>query len=358
MTDERPDIVVLGLGPAGARAAEAAAAAGLRVVAVERKRRIGHPMQCAEFVPAMIDQDVPDLDAVTVQRIERMDTYVEDGAPVVTPDFAGRMLDRAAFDALLARRAALAGAECRCATQVARIEADGAVRLASGAVLRPRVLIGADGPRSLAGRAIGAVNAEIVETRQMRLPLSHRHEATDIFLSPEIVGGYAWLFPRGRDCNLGIGMAAEARGGLKALLDRLAARLVGLGRIDARPTAHTGGAIPVGGMVGPVGRLGGVPVLLAGDAAGLANPITGGGIVAAVQSGALAGAAAAAWLGGEAEAVDDYGEELAALFGRSLAHAAGRRRALMARWRAGSLDGAALRRGWIAFDEYWTGAPA
>lgn len=351
------DLVVIGLGPAGARAAAAAAAAGARVVALDRRTRPGQPVQCAEFVPAMLDRDLAGLDAVTVQRVGRMETWVDgEVAPAVTPGFAGRMLDRAGFDALLAARAAAAGAECRFATAVTALRPDGTVLLADGVALQPRLVIGADGPRSPTGRAIGAVNTELVETRQVRLTLRRRHDATDIFLDPAIVGGYGWLFPRGDSCNLGIGLAAAHRRRLAPLLAGLAARLARAGRVGTEASHLTGGAIPVGGMVGPLGRLGRVPVVLAGDAAGLANPVTGGGIVAAATAGALAGTAAARWLGGDRAALDDYRDELAELFGPSLAHAGAWRRRLMRRWAAGGLDAAALRSGWIAFESYWTGA--
>ena len=51
-------VLVVGLGPAGARAARAAAQAGARVLAIDRKRVAGQPVQCAEFVPAMIGIEV------------------------------------------------------------------------------------------------------------------------------------------------------------------------------------------------------------------------------------------------------------------------------------------------------------
>ena len=100
--------------------------------------------------------------------------------------------------------------------------------------------------------------------------------------------------------------------------------------------------------------LGTRPVLLAGDAAGLTHPITGAGIPAAVISGTLAGDAAAAWLGGDTHAADDYADELDALFGASLARAVAHRRELLAGHAAGTPPGpAALRRAWIAYPEYW-----
>ena len=53
------DVLVAGLGPAGATAGAAiAAASGYQVIAVDRKLEAGVPVQCAEFVPAMIGREV------------------------------------------------------------------------------------------------------------------------------------------------------------------------------------------------------------------------------------------------------------------------------------------------------------
>src|SRR5690606_38137653 len=52
------DVLVLGLGPAGARAATEAARRGYRVLAIDRKREAGRPVQCAELVPALIGCEV------------------------------------------------------------------------------------------------------------------------------------------------------------------------------------------------------------------------------------------------------------------------------------------------------------
>lgn len=335
---EQADILVLGLGPAGASAARAAAERGCRVVALERKREPGLPVQCAEFVPAMIDAD---LTGAVRQRIEAMATFVEGDAADLQPNFPGHMLDRAAFDAALAARAAQAGADCRFGSRVLRIAKDGTVQLDDGSRLRARVIVGADGPRSQAGRAIGSVNTELVETRQVTVPLRRAHAATDIFLSADIPGGYGWLFPKADVANLGAGVSPSQRSRLKPILQKLHA---GLGdRVGKEILATTGGAIPVGGMLRPWGRLGETLVLLAGDAAGLANPVTGAGIAAAVQSGRLAGEAAAT---GGATA---YQEELEDLFQAALSRALRRRRELLEQ----VPTKAALRRGWIAYPEYW-----
>jgi flavin-dependent dehydrogenase len=126
------------------------------------------------------------------------------------------------------------------------------------------------------------------------------------------------------------------------------------GRVGPEILGLTGGVIPVGGMLKPWGMVGGTLALLAGDAAGLANPVTGAGIAAAVHSGRLAGQAAAAWVSGDREAGVDFEEELRTVFQSALDRAMERRRELAALSRTGALpDRAALRRGWIAYPEYW-----
>ncbi|HTQ74280.1 MAG TPA: NAD(P)/FAD-dependent oxidoreductase [Burkholderiales bacterium] len=352
---ERFDVLVLGLGPAGASAATEAARRGCRVLAVDRKREAGRPVQCAEFVPSMIGIDVGDLSASTRQPIRAMMTFVEHAAPDVEWNFPGHMLDRAAFDAALVAEAERAGAQRRFGAAVRRVAADGTVELSGGGYVAAQVVVGADGPRSIAGRAIGRVNAEVVETRQVTVPLLRPHEATDIFLSSDIPGGYGWLFPKGGIANLGAGVDPEYRRRLKKIVADLHATLVAEDRVGRDVLGLTGGPIPVGGMLKPRAMLASVLVLLAGDAAGLANPVTGAGIAAAVHSGRLAGQAAAAWISGDRSAGAEYEEELESVFGAALERARLRRRELAEQFAAGLRPSArALKRGWIAYPEYWT----
>jgi len=83
--------------------------------------------------------------------------------------------------------------------------------------------------------------------------------------------------------------------------------------------------------------------------------VTGAGIAAAVQSGTMAGEAAAAWLCGRDAALAEYEAELAELFDAALARALARRAALLARFCDGARpDPSALRAGWIAYPQYWS----
>ncbi len=358
MSDPAPldcDVLVVGLGPAGAAAATAAARAGARVIGLDRRAVPGLPVQCAEFVPRSLGTELADLGRDVVQPIDAMDTHIEgagsegsrrDGLP-------GHIIDRARFDARLVERARAAGADCRFAAAVTRVDADG-VRLQDGSTLRARVIVGADGPRSAVGRAIASVNTVFSHTRQITVPLLVPHRATDIFLSTATPGGYGWLFPKGDVANLGLGIDATARQWLRILLEGLHATLVRQGRVGWDVLAMTGGLIPSGGLLAPVGHLGATDVLLAGDACGLTNPITGAGIASAVVSGRMAGEAAAAIVGGDDGAIDDYAEEITDLFGPALGRARRRRETVMAAHAEHRLRPADLQRSWIAYDSYWT----
>lgn len=298
------------------------------------------PVQCAELVPGPLQVDP----AVVRQPVGSMLTFVEDDAADLNPVFPGRMLDRAAFDASLVAEAQRSGVEVLFNSNVLRVGKEGEIHLSSGEILRAPVVIGADGPRSRAGKAIGSVNAEVVETRQVTVPLLQAHAATDIFLSAEIRGGYGWLFPKGDVANLGAGVAPAFRSRLKGIVSGLHRNLQEQKRVGGEILSTTGGAIPVGGMLKPWGRLDETLVLLAGDAAGLANPVSGAGIASAVHSGRLAGEAAVRG------AAEEYEEELEDVYGAALERALRRRRELL----ESTMTKSALRRGWIAYPEYWT----
>jgi geranylgeranyl reductase family protein len=345
------DVLVVGLGPAGSAAAWAAARAGLSVLAVDRKRRIGEPVQCAEFVPGPL-ASYAGAPKVLVQGIEAMRSVLPSGS-VERSSLAGLMVDRAEFDRALARRAEAAGAEIRSGTLLSGLTT-GAAQLREGrstASVDWRVLIAADGPHSTVGRLLGLRGLETVRTRQYTVPLARASSETDIWLSNEYPGGYGWLFPRGAHANLGLGADRRLAADLKAPLDRLHAHLMRLGRLGADIASRTGGDIPVGGLRDPV--VAGT-ILFAGDAAGLTHPITGAGIAAAVQSGELAGDAAAAYVRGRATALAEYESELREQYGPSLERALARRAWLGQYWRKQAAnDDAVQRRGWIAFKEYF-----
>ncbi len=118
-----------------------------------------------------------------------------------------------------------------------------------------------------------------------------------VFDFAPIAGGYGWLFPKGDHINIGVGgfvpvgAAGEAEMRYESVTRGLLAEYtrVKLGvELAALPAAHvTGQHLGLGGQAYvPAGR-----VLLAGDAAGMVDPLTGEGIHSAIVSGQAAAAA-------------------------------------------------------------------
>jgi digeranylgeranylglycerophospholipid reductase len=349
------DVLVVGLGPAGGAAAAAAASAGLSVLAIERKQQIGVPVQCAEFIPLPLGK-YAQADSVLQQRISGMTSRLPSGAQAHSA-LPGLMIDRAAFDQALAGMAAEQGAELWPECRLLRIDSQqsrAVVNTPSGErEIAYRILIAADGPHSSVAASLNLSPLAMVYTRQYTVPLLRPLADTEIWLSSDFPGGYAWLFPKGAYANLGAGADKRFTHDLKQPLDTLHRSLVAQGLVGADIISLTGGLIPVGGLRAAL-VMGNI--LFVGDAAGLAHPITGAGIAAAVASGELAGEAAVRYLQQtRADALAEYEQEIRERYAPSLQRALARRRQMAGDWRTG-MDDARLRCGWIAFPEYFEAA--
>jgi digeranylgeranylglycerophospholipid reductase len=348
------DVLVVGLGPAGARAAATAARGGTKVLGVERKKEVGIPVQCAEFVPLPLS-GYANANGVLTQRVAEMASLLPSGTcqRSLAP---GLMVDRAAFDAALVRDAQHCGAAVSLATRVVDVDAKRSIATLSArgqqVEIGYRILIAADGPHSTVGEKLGLPVLDTVHTRQYTVPLRQPYSDTDVWLSDAYPGGYAWLFPKGAVANLGLGLHKRHTRNLKQALDRLHKTMVEEGRVGSDVVFRTGGAIPVGGLRDglAVGN-----VLFVGDAAGLTHPITGAGIAAAVASGERAGEAAADCLvRGRSDALADFELEIREQYEKTLKRAVERRRWLQQNWASSQPDrDAQYRKAWVAFPEYF-----
>jgi digeranylgeranylglycerophospholipid reductase len=351
---KKVDVLVVGLGPAGGAAALAAAQGGLRVAVVERRKEIGVPVQCAEFIPLPLARHAM-FEGVLQQRIQGMISHLPSGR-VDKSTFPGLMVDRAAFDQALARQAQESGASLFLNSRLVNLDRTGS----SAIVATPqgevrfdyRLLVAADGPYSFVARSLGLPRQEMLHARQYTVPLLEASEEAEIWLSSDYSGGYAWLFPKGEVANLGLGVDKSFGADPKALLDALHSKLMDEGRVGAAILNRTGGGVPVGGLRPDLvaGN-----VLFVGDAAGMTHPVTGAGIAAAVASGELAGQAAAAWLSeGDKNALMSFEEDIRDRFGASLERAVARRAWLGQYWGTPAAgDDRMQRRGWVAFPEYF-----
>lgn len=333
------DVLVAGAGPAGCSAARAAAEAGAGVLLVDIKSEIGLPVRCAEFVPRPLAREVEIGDDAIAQAVDEMVVFVreedtsEELGRVRSP---GLILNRERFEAGLAKLATDAGAELVMGTR-ATPAADGAVTLTrdggTGRV-RPRVVVAADGPFS-SFRPEG-IETPCLPAAQLTVPLGRQVTWTEVHFAREFRPGYAWLFPKGDLANVGVGCAPEGgRQELVPLLDAFVESLRREGKLGGgEPVRRTAGWIPVWGPPGSaVAEAEGAKVLLAGDAGGFADPVTGAGIWPAIATGRFAGECAArAALGGDMSQLSAYDHKWRELFGAALSRSAGARRKMEAEW--------------------------
>ena len=103
------DVLVVGGGPAGSSAARAAALAGASVIVAERRRIVGRPVRCAEYIPAMLVGQANVGDEYIVQRTTGMRSFLH-GRCIQDMSAPGCVIDREMFDQALARAAVSSGA--------------------------------------------------------------------------------------------------------------------------------------------------------------------------------------------------------------------------------------------------------
>ena len=346
------DILVVGAGPAGASAARAAAMTGLDVLMVERRDRVGVPVQCAEFIPAPLLGEVDPAPGVVVQSVAGMRTILPSGATHLMRS-PGRMIRRDLFDQALARAAEKEGARLLVSTRVLRMEGGEVVAREKGASHETRIaagaIVGADGPHSTVGRWIGSENRHLIQAAQWRVALAAPMEVTEVYFHQDFYGGYGWLFPAGREANVGVGRKRRGASdeAIGRVLERFVLRLAEAGKVLPKPIGTTGGWIPAE----PVRRMTRGHVLLAGDAAGHAHPVTGAGVSQAVIGGRMAGKwAARAVKAGDPGLVGAYEEEWRESFGEVQERAYGRRKLLEEGW--DRLE-TAVKASWVAFRQYY-----
>ena len=110
----------------------------------------------------------------------------------------------------------------------------------------------------------------------------------DFYFGSQAPSGYAWAFPKGNGAgNIGLGVLGSKLNG-KRPLDYLN-KFVAKHFPDGKPVELVMGGCPVSDALPTIVGDG---LMLIGDAARHTEPITGGGIMAALQSGTIAGGVA------------------------------------------------------------------
>ncbi|HZQ45170.1 MAG TPA: FAD-dependent oxidoreductase [Acidobacteriaceae bacterium] len=369
------DVLIAGAGPAGCAAAYDLARAGRRVLMLDRRRFPRHKACACGLTRKTLRALRYPVEPV-VERVCREVVLQEAGPPfhegvrvadkscevrLRTRKVICAMAVRERFDAFCLDQTLAAGAELRkidaiVAVRELRDSLEIEIGLADGGreTLCAPVLIGADGSNGQMRRLAAGLDAQRdrlrdgapIESRTTELPsepewyargfaleamvpfevLPQQLPAGDaphdlVFDFAPIAGGYGWLFPKGDHINVGVGgFVPKDSPGLngdamhyesvtRGLLESYTRQKLGVELSQVRAQV-SGQHLGLGGhSYVPRGR-----VLLAGDAAGLVDPLTGEGIYSAIKSGQAA--AAAVMAGADADSASlsaAYAERLSEL---------------------------------------------
>lgn len=284
---EKFDLIVVGAGPAGSTAAHVAAKAGKSVAVIDRavfpRNKLcggGFTGRATRYFKEAFGPDAPNVpmrrfDSVEFHAFGELVGSFEDIPPL-------DMIMRAELDAELLRLADDAGAHLFLGKSPEVLSLDPIVVKFGETTLTAPTMIAADGANSQIAKMLFG---EAFDRDQIgfALEIEYPVQTPESQLRIDFGAadwGYGWHFPKNNGVTIGVGGVMRRNPDMKSKMRSY------LETLNLPDTVKVKGQfLPFGGFRKTPGK---GAVLLAGDAAGLVDPITGEGIAYAIKSGQLA----------------------------------------------------------------------
>jgi geranylgeranyl reductase family protein len=297
------EVAVIGAGPTGSVTANQIAIADHHVMLIEKDRFAGETNVCGGASPAQLQEEFAIPSHVVDNNIKRWIYYFPD--KILAHDINFISFRRSVFDKYLADRAVANGVELLSETLALDVQPykDGVTlklrdgRNGSVYDLKAKMIVFADGPNTLASRfGIG------FERDPNRTGLgilyemeysNNRLDTLEIFFDKKISPwGYGWIIPKKDSLNVGVGSMISAlikdnhRTNSRQRLNNFVYRYPAVSEKLGGRKVLSFRAATIPGY--PARRMYRPRMLVAGDAAGMVEPIWGGGIEFGMRNGMLA----------------------------------------------------------------------
>ena len=308
------EVIVVGAGPSGAATAIALKQRGHDVLLLDRQS-FPRDKACGDGIPAGAIEILYSMGLK--DRVKAADFYPVHSLLLSSPNnhvleaelkkgehygADSYVVPRLEFDSLIQEHAVDSGVEFKQALVKAPIIEDGRVvgvqARFNGTVkdIRSKVVVGADGVTSSIARALRPDKHDdghrAIALRAYITDIEVLPHEVEFYLYKGILPGYAWIFPIGEgQANLGLGMRLDKYKNINKSLEDMVDVFLDMPVIKKR--------LKNGGQLNDIAKwqldFGSQSMqraydgaLLVGDAAGLINPLTGGGIHNGLQSALFA----------------------------------------------------------------------
>ena len=281
------DVVIVGGGPVGSTIAYYLSRKDLNVAMVEKKTKIGYPLQCAGILSKHIFDynEIPDdviLNAVNGAFLHTPNHILK----VEKQENVAYIIDRIAYDNFLLNRAIESGVKL-IHQKVIDLDIEKGIVFLNEKSLKSRVIIGCDGYNSMASKIIGNIQSNFKASQflveidnkninNFRLSGGITENYVDTCLLEDVLPGFLWVIPLGNNqYRVGLFSNHSHKDQKKLLNDFLN------DNFEFKIIDHYKGFIPIFNDKNDIVK---DRLLLIGDAACQIKPTSGGGLLIAFDA--------------------------------------------------------------------------
>ncbi len=316
------DVAVAGVGIAGAFTLRALSKK-LRVTGIDKREKLGYPVECGELVPTKEEMKslLPDLEDYSIfdiperyvsNKTRRFEFVVPNGKSVEV-EFDMLVINRDRFISEVAEKS---GHEIRKRTKILGYDSKNhSLKLRDlnrmeDYSLKAKVIVASDGANSRIAKTLGVWKYEIASAKQYVMEgVECEEDTVYMYVGSKIApGGYAWIIPKGKGvANVGVGIRQSflTKGdSIHRVLDRFVKEYPYSSRYlkRAEVTGKIGAVAPVDK---PLDRTVFDRVLLVGDSASMILSHVAAGIPVSMVAGDIAGRVINGYFNGEME-LEEY----------------------------------------------------